>query len=238
MLSPFEQAAAMMDKEDNYEDHLFHKRIGVRVAVWITCSLSMLGALLIIFSYVCFKNMRSRAREILVHISIMDFLVAASNLTGAAVDFDRFYNCTKGTDSCLPYPASVDRWCKTQAFFAIYCTLGSVLWTVSLSVYLYFLIVHHGTKNAKYSLYFSYLFCYLLPLVLTLWLLLTGKLGYSPYQSAGWCGPIFTDPQTRVRHIYVEVISYDLWVYLTFIIVPVLSISVHFYIRGEVSLYT
>ena len=108
MLSPFEEAA-MIDKEDN-EDH--HKRIGVRVAVWITCSLSLLGALLIIFSFVCFKAMRSRAREILVHISVMDFLVAASNLTGAAVNFDRFYNCTKGTESCLPHPISVDYWCK------------------------------------------------------------------------------------------------------------------------------
>lgn len=234
MLSPFEEAP-MMNKEDN--EDLFHKQIGVRVAVWITCSLSMLGALLIIFSYVCFKGMRSRAREILVHISVMDFLVAASNLTGAAVGFARFYNCTKGTDTCLPHPVSVDYWCKTQAFFAIYCTLGSVLWTVSLSVYLYFLIVHHGTKKAKYSLYFSYFFCYLLPLLLTLWLLLTGKLGYSPYQSAGWCGPIFTDPWTGVRHIYVEVISYDLWIYLTFIIVPILFISVHFYIRAEVGLH-
>ena len=132
MFSSFEEGA-VMDKEDN--EDLFHKQIGVRVAVWITCSLSMLGALLIIFSYVCFKNMRSRAREILVHISIMDFLVAASNLTGAAVDFDRFYNCSNKTNR-LPCPASVDHWCKTQAFFAIYCTLGSVLWTMSLSVYL------------------------------------------------------------------------------------------------------
>lgn len=235
MLSPFEEAA-MMDKEDN--EDLFHKQISVRVAVWITCSLSMLGALLIIFSYVCFKTMRSRAREILVHISVMDFLVAASNLTGAAVDFDRFYNCTKGTDSCSSHPASVDYWCKTQAFFAIYCTLGSVLWTVSLSVYLYFLITHHGTKKAKYSLYFSYFFCYLLPLLLTLWLLLTGRLGYSPYQSAMWCGPIFTNPLTMQRYIYVAVISYDLWIYLTFIIVPILFISVHFYIRSEVGLHS
>ena len=234
MFSSFEEAA-VMDKEDN--EDLFHKQIGVRIAVWITCSLSMLGALLIIFSYVCFKSMRSKAREILVHISIMDFLVAASNLTGAAVNFDKFYSCTKLTDSCSSYPASVDYWCKTQAFFAIYCTLGSVLWTMSLSVYLYFFIVHHGTKKAKYSLYFSYFFCYLLPLVLTVWLLLTGKLGYSPYQSAGWCGPIFTDPATGIQHVYVEVISYDLWVYLTFILVPVLSISVHFYIRSEVSLH-
>lgn len=233
MFSSFEEAA-VMDKEDN--EDLFHKQIGVRIAVWITCSLSMLGALLIIFSYVCFKSMRSKAREILVHISIMDFLVAASNLTGAAVNFDKFYSCTKLTDSCSSYPTSVDYWCKTQAFFAIYCTLGSVLWTISLSVYLYFFIVHHGTKKAKYSLYFSYFFCYLLPLVLTVWLLLTGKLGYSPYQSAGWCGPIFTDPATGIQHVYVEVISYDLWVYLTFILVPVLSISVHFYIRSEVSL--
>ena len=47
----------------------------------------------------------------------------------------------------------------------------------------------------------------------------------------------FNNPQTGARHIYVEVISYDLWVYLMFILVPVLSISVHFQIRSEVSLH-
>lgn len=224
------------------EDCFLQKDFTVRILVWITCSLSMVGAVLIILSYICVSRMRTKARQILLHISIMDFGVALSNLIGSAVYFDKFYHqpsCHGDIDLDPQLPCNVsqtvDYLCKAQAFFAIYCTVGSVFWTLCLSFYLYFLIVHHGTKTAKYTLYFSYFFCYLFPLLITLWLLFTGKLGYSPYDSSGWCGIISLDPWTMERYIYVQLLGYDLWIYLTFLIVPVLSITAHLHIRDEVS---
>jgi len=47
---------------------------------------------------------------------------------------------------------------------------------------------------------------------------------------------IITDPWTMEWHIYVRVLGYDLWIYLTFLIVPVLSITAHLHIRDKVSM--
>jgi len=44
---------------------------------------------------------------------------------------------------------------------------------------------------------------------------------------------IITDPWTMERDIYIRVLGYDLWIYLTFLIVPVLSITAHLHIRDE-----
>ena len=70
----------------------------VRLIVGVTCFLSIVGAILIILSYVCFKNLRTRAREVLFHLSLMDLGVAAANFIGDIVYFDQFYHIN-GTNS-------------------------------------------------------------------------------------------------------------------------------------------
>lgn len=42
-------------------------------------------------------------------------------------------------------------------------------------------------QEQLYFLRFSYVFCYGFPVMISLWLLLTDRLGYSPYDSSGWC---------------------------------------------------
>ena len=221
-----------------------HKKIEVRVAVLITCSLSIIGSLLIILSYVCFRSLRTRAREILVHISVMDLGVAAANLVGAAVYFDQYYgslSClgpgvtAKPFSMCQINSSTINGLCVAQGFIATYCTFGSILWTVCLSVYLYFLTVHHQTRISQYTLWFSYGFCYVMPLVLTIWLTATNRIGYAPYDSSGWCSIIGKDPTTGYRSMFVSLVGYDFWIYLTFVLVPILSITTHMYIRSEVS---
>ena len=204
------------------------------MVVGITCCLSIIGALLIILSYVCFKELRTRARTILLHISIMDLGVAASNLVGASVYFDQYYN----NPNCLPDGIQADPHicpvsdtihdlCVAQAFLSVYFTLGSIMWTICLSVYLYFLLVHYRTKLAQRSLCFSYIFSYCMPLFISLWLLLTGRFGYSPYDTECWCGMKINNPLTREGEIFLVVFGYDLWIYLTIVLVPILSASVH-----------
>ena len=219
----------------NLED-LEHKRPEVRYVVGVTCTLSTIGSAFIILSYLCFRGLRSRARLILVHISIMDFGAAMANLIGIAVNFDHYF-LKPGCDNCTVEP-SVHHACIAQAAFAHYFTNGSFLWTICLSFYLYFLIVHHGTERGRYFFYFSHVFCYGMPLLITLWLLLTHKFGYAPYDSAGWCSVIGRDPVTRERYLFVTVIGYNLWIMLAFTLVPFLSLSVHCYIRQEVSGYS
>ncbi len=197
-------------------DPFLVKHTGERVVVGITCSLSILGSLLIVLSYVCFKSMRSKTREILMHLSLMDLGVALTNLIGDAVYFDQYlYHPDPDTNI-----DAIDALCKTQAFFAAYFTYGSILWTVSLAAYLYFLIMEGGTKLPTRFLQFSYFFCYVPPFLLSLWLVLTGRLGYAPYDSTGWCSLILKFPENGEVDLFAAIFGSDLWFYLaTFMIV-------------------
>ena len=202
----------------------------LRAVVGVSCSLSILGSLLIILSYILFKKRRTRAREILLHISLMDLGVALANLIGLSVYFDRFYLLDNEQ-----VPAYIDGLCKTQAFFAAYCTYASILWTIALAGFLYFLIIHHRTRRAIYFVWLSYLVCYGLPLLLSLWLVLTKKLGHSPIDSSGWCTLITNDLQTGKVDIFITVFAYDLWIYLAIVIIPIFYLAIRCHLASQVS---
>lgn len=227
-------------QESNNCSAIYTKSLSIRIVSGITCSASILGSILIILSYLCFKKLRTRVREILVHLSVTDAGVATANLVGIAVYFDSYYTikCDQNGHvyELIPPREYIDNLCRSQAFFAIYFTLSSILWTVSLAIYLYFILVHHGTQKAKYFLVFAYFFCYGMPLMLSLWALLTDRLGYSPYNSAGWCTVILVNPKRpHQRDIFMGVIGYDMWIYVALVLVPVLYLAIKTFLREEVS---
>lgn len=210
-----------------------------RAVVGITCVLSMIGTVLIIVSYVFYKNLRNRARLILVHLSLMDFGVALSNLIGNLIYFDRYYITYNTTDNCMIYhwpPHQYTEYlCEAQAFFSHFFTLGSILWTISLAVYLYFLLMHSRTSLAPVSLRISYFLCYGIPLFICLWLLFTHKFGYSS-RSFGWCTILVFSDMANQSNIFGAVIGYDLWVYLAMTFVFALYLAVQLFLREKVGL--
>lgn len=233
-------------------DGLFlHKKIGVRIVAGIASSLSIIGSLVIIFTFCVFKKLRlTNARQILVHISLMDLGVALANLIGTVVYFDDYYYSydESGYIEWKNESNAVDGICKTQAFVAMYSTYGSIFWTNWLAVFLYFTIVHHyNPKLHQCVLWLGYAICYMLPLLLCLWLLCTSKLGFSPFGSAGWCtivnihiarhaGDISVISNMTVpKDDFATLFGYDLWIYLTFILIPVLFIGTRAHISIEVS---
>lgn len=227
---------------------LLHKNDGIRSVVGVTCLLSMAGSILIIFSYLVFRDLRTKARLILVHLSIGDFGVALANLFGVAFRFDRYFQPPPHhhhhQHSRLVTqlePKSMDNLCQAQAFVAHFSTISSVLWTIILAVYMYTFITKEASKlstnaNKAFNKFmsFSYLFCYGLALFITLWMFLTKRLGFAPYESSGWCAII----ERSVYHEdYIAVVfGYDLWIVLTFILIIVIYISLHVFIKQEVRL--
>lgn len=174
----------------------FHKHVAIRVVVGVTCSLSMLGALLIILSYICIKDIRTKARQVLVHLSIADFGVACANFIGVCVYFDQYirhcpFESKAGNESFLNTNPKTDtitngvntltscevllQLCKAQAFVAAYSTLASVLWTLCLAVYIYCLVFHTNKKVHLRVIYAAYVFCWGMPLFISLWLVITGE---------------------------------------------------------------
>ena len=234
------------DSNDNY----LLQRYSVRVTVGITCLLSMIGATLVMVSFLCFKTMRSPTRLILFNIAIMDFLVAFSNFFGDVGGFESYYiNTTALHSTCLKDgvypsvailqspPSYINSMCISQAFLALYSTLGSVLWTNGLAVYLYFSISHSGTRKGLLSLALSFIISYFMPLGICLWALLTHKLGYSPYNAASWCALIIYNPETDTVDKYVAIFGYNLWIYLTMFLTVVIYIGLRLYLADQVRVY-
>ena len=219
--------------------YFLHKPNGVRAVVGITCVFSMLGSALIILSYLFFRDLRTNARLLLVHLAISDFAVSLANLSGDVVRFDRYFNWKKATISYENdlSPAYIDSLCKFQAFMAHYFTISSVLWTLMLAVYMYVVTTKLCTlsvkENKTFNL-FGYLFCYGMSLLVTVWMICTDKLGYSPYNTAGWCGTIVHNIITEKKDYFVTILGYDLWIVMTSFFIIVIYLSLHLYIKKEV----
>ena len=178
------------------EAAFFNKEIALRAVVGVTCALSLIGALVIILSYCIDKDIRTKSRQILVHLSVADFGVALANLIGVIVYFDQYIRyCDVNNYSPLSpsshlhlnevslhpinSPVSCEvlhGLCKTQAFVAGYATLASVLWTQCLAVYIYCLVVLNENKSYVKVVYFAYVFCWGMPLIVCIWLICTGKI--------------------------------------------------------------
>ena len=66
-------------------------RIPLRVTVLLTCAFSIVGSTLIVLSYVCFKDSRSRARQILMHLSVVNLGAGLSYFLGGVIYFQFNY---------------------------------------------------------------------------------------------------------------------------------------------------
>jgi G protein-coupled receptor 157 len=221
-------------------DDLLVKPFSLRVTIEVVCILSAIGSGIIIFSYCCYREHRTRARYILVHLSVCNIGQVVSNFIGTVENFDE--NAANFTYDILTSNRSrEEQLCTTQAFFTLYFSLCGMLWTVSLAVYLYLVIL--SMKQANYTKYFvwlSYLFCYGLPLLISVWLLLSSRLGYAPYSTPGYCGLVARRPFQMSecdpeRDVYGEFLGYDLWIILTILVTLLFYSSALCHLKYQVS---
>lgn len=179
------------------EAPFFQKEITLRVVVGLTCFFAIIGTLIIILSYCLDREVRTKSRQILVHLSVADMGVALANLIGVIVYFDQYIrDCTDApttSNSHLTEEMSLAQQssssmhhihvscnvlyslCKAQAFVAGYSTLASVLWTQILAVYIYCLVILPNNKIYVKVVYFAYVYCWGMPLLVCFWLIFTGK---------------------------------------------------------------
>jgi len=124
--------------------------------------------------------------------------------------------------------------CKIQAFFTLYGTIGSVLWTLGLAVYLYYRIVSRDVNVTKWVVRILYIVCYTLPLYASLWLLLDKWLGYSPKSPThrGWCTII------QEADALLLLLGEDIWIMLSWVLVIVITMTTHVNIASQVSYNT
>ena len=164
-------------------------------------------------------------------------MASLANFIGIAVNFDALL------DKNNPHPPAnretVNNLCIAQAGFAMYGTLSSILWTLAISVYFYACIMMEADKKlAKRIVTGFYVVCYGLPLLLLVWFLPSEKIGYSPVAGSGWCSLILK-PNNNMRN-YGEnnirlIFGGSLWTYISFVLIPVITVSLLIYIKLKVS---
>ena len=215
----------------NCEDgNVNYEPVYAKAVAGVTCTLSVLGTVLIFLTYLCFKNLRTKPRELVLHLSLMDFTVAFSNLIGIFVNYNKLLSPHAST----PNPNyDLDKgFCIAQASFAMYGTLGSILWTNALAVYFYVRVALDNSKLCRQIVFCFYAICYGLPLLVTVWFASTGRLGYDPLYGSGWCTLILhgDDPNSS----FVLFMGINMWVYTTVILIPAISISLICFLNLQV----
>ena len=221
----------------NSNNIINHTTIGsaIKTISAVTCSLSIMGSLVIILTYILIRDIRSKARELLVHLSIMDLTFTTANLIGLLLPYDKYlFHRPSGHEH-----DNYERVCKAQAFFAVYGTIGSILWTLGLAVYLYYRIVSRDPRVTKRVVMVLYVVCYVLPLHPSLWLLLRGHYGYpaSADESGGWCTVLIGSDEEEKGRFDQELMLFmvdDIWIWLTFITMVPIYLIIHCQIRAEV----
>lgn len=205
--------------------------LSLQVICGIVCVLSILGSLAIVVTYALLKEIRSKARELLVHISLMDFMYTIANLVGLMIPYRDHLPASCNGSYCGKDHKTYSNVCQTQAFLALYGTIGSVLWTLALAVYLYYRTVSRDVTVTRRLVIVLYIVCYALPLYVSLWLLLDGHMGYphNALSGAGWCS-INDDADDLV-----VLMSYDIWIWLGIIVLIPLYLVIHVHIRHQVS---
>ncbi len=132
----------------------------LQVCVNLICILSMMGAGLIILTFLAYKTLRTRARQILVQLSIADFVVAASHLVGVNFNLRKYAGLVCSNQSSADINITSDTFCKIQGGVTTYSTISSLFWTISVAVYLLTVIVFESQRVGKWMTYAFYPLCW------------------------------------------------------------------------------
>lgn len=200
-------------------------RIPLRVTVLLTCAFSIVGSTLIVLSYVCFKDSRSKARQILMHLSVVNLGAGLSYFLGGVIYFQFNYEeveLFEGDGKAVV--------CQILASVSLYCGLSSILWSATLAAHLYFVLT--GYIDVTRHLRLSYFLDYGLPVLFVVWFLSTHRLGYNRHLAN--CNVVYEEAASRRKDFMATVFGNDLLTYGAAALICALSVSVRAQIREEV----
>jgi len=180
-------------------------------------SLSILGALIIITTFVMWPDLRTNSRRIIVFISIGDLFVAISNIIG------------------LYTTSADDATCNIQATLNIMAILSSFFWTTYLSCYFYLTICKKiSTQMESGMMLFFHATAWGIPLLLAAIAFGFKAVGNSQdLVSSGWCWIKYKQLWWKV--VLWMCIAGKGWEILAYISITVFYVLVKLQIRREVN---
>lgn len=188
---------------------------------------SCLGSLLILLAFLTLPEIRTGAQKLITLLSIADFFTAFGYFMAAInflLHFDRSPSDSRNT-SC----GSFHTVCEIQSFITTTSSLNSFLWTTLLAVYFHVVIVNKQTVFSKKTFIVCNLIAWGLPLIITIPLVISGKLGFTPYAASNWCfieDTEFLPLKDKPEIIVLILVAGKFWEIMCYIIVTVLYISI------------
>ena len=146
-------------------------RHGTKYVLLASTILSTIGCLVIIVTYFLYKDIRSTSRHIIFCISVADLIVSLSNLSADLLN------------------PTMEEACVVQSFVGSTFLLSSFLWTLSLAIFLHISLVLGKPSTATALVHpWFHLVCWLLPLAINMFALITDNLGNNrDLAVSGWC---------------------------------------------------
>ncbi|XP_022454350.1 G-protein coupled receptor 157 isoform X1 [Delphinapterus leucas] len=183
-----------------------------RAVVLLSCALSALGSGLLVATHALWPDLRSRARRLLLFLSLADLLSAASYFYGVLQDFEG---------------PSWD--CVLQGALSTFANTSSFFWTVAIALYLYLSIVRisRGPGDGR-LLWAFHVVSWGIPLVITVAAVTLKKIGYDASDvSVGWC---WIDLEAEDRVLWM-LLTGKLWEMLAYVTLPVIYLLIRKHIN-------
>ena len=159
--------------------------LATQLAGSITCVLSILGASLIIFTYVAFKDLRTIARQLLVSLSVADIIIVLSHFIGLFANYRRFIIVDDDGVRGVSNSSSRDAVCIIQGAFSAFGTIASLLLSMLIAFYLLVLTQSKSTKPARRLLPFIYIVSWGVPLIIVAVVAGLQSFGYEAISNPG-----------------------------------------------------
>ncbi|XP_004596184.2 G-protein coupled receptor 157 [Ochotona princeps] len=178
-----------------------------RVVVLLSCALSALGSGLLVATHALWPDLRSRARRLLLFLSLADLLSAVSYFYGVLQNF-----------------AGPSWDCVLQGALSTFANTSSFFWTVAVALYLYLSIVHGAHASRPDHLFWTFhVVSWGVPLAITVAAVTLKKIGYDASDvSVGWC---WIDLQAEDRVLWM-LLTGKLWEMLAYVTLPLLYLLV------------
>ncbi|XP_029087116.1 solute carrier family 2, facilitated glucose transporter member 5 isoform X1 [Monodon monoceros] len=183
-----------------------------RAVVLLSCALSALGSGLLVATHALWPDLRSRARRLLLFLSLADLLSAASYFYGVLQDFEG---------------PSWD--CVLQGALSTFANTSSFFWTVAIALYLYLSIVRTSRGPGDGRLLWAFhVVSWGIPLVITVAAVTLKKIGYDASDvSVGWC---WIDLEAEDRVLWM-LLTGKLWEMLAYVTLPVIYLLIRKHIN-------
>eukprot|EP00795_Rhopilema_esculentum_P017156 gene17156-8693_t len=142
--------------------------------VSLTSILSMAGSLMIILSYIAWKDIQTVSRKVLVWLSICDFFIALGNICGT------FFRPTM--------IETQDKKCIVQSFIMSAASISSFCWSVTLACCLYMTIIKNNYQLFVYLTPYFHIFNWSIGLLINTVAAEQKMLGNTHDEvTSGWC---------------------------------------------------